>query len=485
MIAGLNNKDYWDKQEEIRVEMQAKQYNYYIGSQNSVCDYLNKALDKIFSSNTTESMKAFYINYVKKIVDQKSVIYNKAATRYLMQDGKKVVEATKKYNKFLPKSINLSNKTAVKMAILSNVSLTQVLYDRDSNKIRYRVEPSYKYTVKTYENDSYKIKEVRYKTSKEINNDIEEVDVVWTEDLHYYEDINGNRYPVGDNVNMVNPIRDKNGSGIIPFAVLRINDGEDFWGEGLNDIVNANEVINLILTDLLDTGIVMGSATTPLAINLGLDHYIKDGKYGKKELTLGMKHPIAVEDARSNDLVSPSLQFVKPDVRIKEIMDEVERMMKIFAINHGLNPNSMTLDSNSSSGYSKMMDALDEIHIRESMIEQVRTYEDDLFNITRCVINTYNSNLIDWDYDIKVDFAEVNIPLSPQEWSLKISEEYKFNLRTPVDFLIDINSDLTREQAEKIIEENAKYNKDFNLNDFVQAVNVPTTELSTSKVNKQ
>jgi len=472
-----DNKRFWDEQRRKRIDIQRKQYMYYVASEVHIDGYLKEALSHLFDSSTTNSMKNFYINFVKKIVDQKAIIYNKAAVRNLTIDGKVDADITKKYNKYLSKGVNLSNKTAVKMAVLSNTSLTQVIYDRDAEKLKYRVEPSYKYDVVVDDSDPYILKEVRYRIYNESID--QELDVVWTKDSHYYEDDKGNRLAVGDNVNMINPYN------IIPFAVMRINDGEDFWGEGLNDIVNFNEILNLILTDLLDTGIIMGSATTPVGINLGLNEYIGKNPEDKKTLKLGMKHPLTVENADAIGKVAPSLTFVKPDVRIKEIMDEVERLMKIFAINHGLNPNSMTLNSNSSSGYSKMMDALDEIHIRESMIEQGRAYEEELFNISRRILNVHTKENFPDDLEVKVDFAEVSLPLSPQEWSLKVSEEFKFNLKTPVDFLIELNNDLTVEEAEAIIERNTKYNKSFEINDFIQATNVPKTETTTAQVNKQ
>lgn len=464
-----------------RIAQQEKQYKYYVGDKKAIEAYLEEALSVNFSSETTVTMIKHYINITKKVIDQLSILYNKAAKRTILINGKPDEELTKLYNSLLPNNVNTVDKTALRLARLNNVSLTYVFLDKKNKKIVYRVEPAYKLYVEANENNVNEIELIAFDRYYKINEKEEEkYTVVWTKDKHYLLDSNYNQLPIGDNIDMVNPYKDIRGNGIIPFAVLRINEAEDFWGEGQNDLVNFNEIINVMLTDLLDNGILMGSAVTPLAINLDLLHKTENGEEVPTKLSLGMKHPINVENVRANDLVTPKLEFVKPDTPINDIRDIIDWHIKLIAITKGLNPNSLIMETKSTSGYSKIMDALEEIHIREDIIEQAKMYEKERFEITRAIINAHALELgiksIPDEAELKINFAEVNIPMTVQEKWLNRAQEYKFNLKTPKDFLIEDDKDFTEIEADNRIKENIAYNKEAILNDFTMPVNIQQTE---------
>lgn len=479
----LAYKKFLNDNDSVRIAEQRKQYEYYTGNQEAIKSYLEDLLSVNFSSDTTNSMIKHWINITKKIIDQLSVLYNKAAKRTILIDGKPDKELTNYYNSLLPLNINAVDKIALRLARLNNVSLTQVYMDKRKKKLIYRVEPAWKISVVSDDIDVNKIKVLSYERYYAIDEENEEKYlIVWTEDNHYMMDSRNQILPVGDNFEMVNPYKDVDGYGIIPFAVLRINEAEDFWGEGQTDLVNFNEVINLLLTDLLDSGLIMGSAVTPVATNLNLRYKNQDGTYTHFPVSIGMKNPIVVEDVR-NDMVQPKLEFVKPEAPISEIIAAIDNQIKMIAIIKGLNPNTLLAETKATSGYSKIMDSLEEIHIREDVIEQTRAYEEQRFNISRAVINAHANELgirtIPDNATLKVNFAEVSIPKTVQEKWLDREQMIKFNLATPKDFLMEDDKDISETDAEIRINENMEYNKNFNINDFKQAQNVEKTDKIT------
>lgn len=478
----LSYKRFKNTQEIERIKKQEKQYKYYIGDESAILNYLEDALSINFDTDTTVDMIKHYINLTKKVIDQLSILYNKSAIRTILIDDRPDEELTKYYNSLLPININTVDKMAIRLARLSNVSLTQVFFDKKKRRLVYRVEPAYKFYVESNEINVNEMELLAYDRYYTIGDKEELYTVVWTNEAHYKLDSYDNNIPVGNNLEMVNPYKDSYGNGIIPFAVLRVNESEDFWGEGQNDLINFNEIINIMLSDLLDSGILMGSAVTPVATNLDLVYKAEDGSTRPKKLSIGMKHPITAENVRS-DMVTPKLEFIKPDTPIQEIRDIIDWHIKLIAITKGLNPNSLIMETKSTSGYSKIMDAMEEIHIREDIIEQTRIYEEDRFNITKSIINAHANELnlkpIPDNAKLKVNFAEVNIPKTVQELWLDRELKFKYNLQTPSDWLLDDDKDLEKSDAEYRINENSLINSQFKINEFKQATNVEQTDLKT------
>lgn len=472
----LAYNQFQEDENNSRVVEQKKQYDYYMGNQTAIKEYLEEALSYSFSSDTTVNMIKHWINLTKKVIDQLSVLYNKAAKRTILINGVPDKELTDYYNSILPSNINTVDKMALRLARLNNVSLTQIFIDKKTKQLVYRVEPAWKVSVVSDENNPNKMDLLAYQRYYKHNGEDELYYVVWTDNNHYIVDRNENEVPVGDNIDMINPY------GTIPFAVLRVSEADDFWGEGQSDLVNFNEIINLLLTDLLDSGLIMGSAVTPVATNLNLRYKSEDGTFKPYPLSIGMKHPLVAEDVRT-EMVQPRLEFVKPDAPIAEIMKSIDDQIKLIAITKGLNPNTLIAEVKSTSGYSKIMDSLEEIHIREDVIEQTRAYEEDRFNISRAVINAHAAELglktIPDNAILKVNFAEVNIPKTVQEKWLDREQLIKFNLATPVDFLMEDDKDISEADAEMRLKKNAEFNKNFQINDFTRAVNVEQTEKKT------
>lgn len=454
-----------------RIEQQEKLYAYYVGDEEAIYDYLEKALQINFSSVTINNMYKYYLNITEKVINQLSILYNKSAKREVLINGKVDIELSKLYNSLLPDNINSIDKLALSLARLLNVSLTTVGFDKDDKKIVYRVDPSHVFMVKSKKENINKINQISYGYYEEKRDGKNElITVVWTKDLHYEIDSNGNRRSVGDNVDMINPYN------IIPVAVFRIKESADFWGFGCNDLVSYNEVINMMLIDLYDSGFVGSAYGTPLFTNCEIMKKKIDGSDTIGTIPMGAKNPVIVENVNTN-MVKPTIEYATPKVDLTSIREAIDWQIKTIGVMKGLNPNSLLTEVKSTSGYSKIMDSIEEIHIREGVIEQALTYEKDRFRVTKAVINTYANELgysmIPDNAEIKVTFNKVYVPKGDQEKWLDRESNYKYNTQSPADWLIEEGLANNSMEAEDILKTNKELNNKFPINEVKQAINIP------------
>ena len=76
------------------------------------------------------------------------------------------------------------------------------------------------------------------------------------------------------------------------------------------------------------------------------------------------------------------------------------------------------------------------------------------------VWNEHNPDkLIDIKSKLRIDFGEIEFPLSMDERGRDISVNVMNNIKTPIDYIMDDNPDLTREEAEKKFTENKAFNE--------------------------
>lgn len=488
----LAYKEHLYKQNQERIKEQEKQYAYYSGDSDKVIDYLKKALEITYTSEDIEEMQLNYINLTKKMIDQMAVVYREPASRYFeslkpikvkdeqgneITDDKAQKELTMKFNSILPTNMNSIDKEAHRLAKLSNCSLTFIKVDKKNKTIKYVINPIHKYDIELDEDGG--IEELKYKKYFRVGNQDELFTVVWTKDKYYLVDELGNETALKDNPDKTNPY------GEIPASLLKINLSDDIYGEGQNDLINISEQINLLLTKLVNSDIILGTEGTTVAINLGFHKKSRiDGSDVFKEIRTGKKHPISVDNVRATDLVPPSLQHVTTTPYINEIKDFIDWYIKFIASMKGLNPSAILAQLKDTSDYQKIMDAIDQMEMRKDDLEACRIYEKERYRLTKLVWNTHAKELgvdelKDEGFEFKIDFAEIGIHKTIQDEQAEFEFQLKYNLTTPAEFLILKNPDLTLEQANEIIAKNKKANdllsvKKTRLESLINGADTPT-----------
>ena len=466
-LTDLVYSEFQSKNDAVRIKQQEKLFYYYSGRHDKIISYLENALGLTFNSYDIAEFQKNYINITKKVVDQLAVVYRRPAVRYFIdeQDDFRKRGKTPKtdyYNSILPMKINSKDRKAHRFAKLFNTSITEVYFHE--GKINYMTHPSFYYDIEFDPIDIYKPTMVAYSKMMIIGGKEEIVKVVWTKDDHYALTQNGNDIAVGSNKKMVNPY------GVLPFAINMEEEGEDFWGEGMHDLINANEQVNFLLTDLINGGVIMQAWGTPVAVNLQLQRKNTDGTTYEKRVQMGPKHPLTVENVR-NDEVQPTLTYANANPMIKEVMDTVDWMINKIAITKGLNPASVIAEmkGRDTSGYSKIIDSLDQMEIRQDSIEACREFEENRFRITKA-INNYHYETEKGKYELQkidselvVDFADIELPLDPQNQLEKDQFELKRNIISIIDIARRQNPDLTDEEIKTVLRGNKQINEEFEI----------------------
>jgi len=456
----------------IRINEQKKLFDYYQNDQRAILEHLDKALGITFHADDLEDLQRNYINIVTKTVDQLSIVYRNPAKRALIKDGekteqiKKEIEENSAYYNNLLFAVNTADKTASRYAKLCNTSLTYVYFDK--GKIKYKVLPTWLFDIITSDEDPYQIEQVSYKTYF----GDEEYRVVWTNEEYYkckslkFKDIvfQGDKEVVNDS-----PYGIRNPYGIIPYAVLRLKEQGNFYGNGMTDLVNGNEQINVILTELMNEHILMGGAGTVLATNCNLAKKKTDGSTSIKHVKVGRKHPIVMDNV-TTDQVPPSIEYVSTNPLMSELKETVDWYIKMFAMSKGLNPNSFLSEVQDTSGFSKVMDAFEQLELRKDDIEPCRIFEDDRFNVTK-IINNFHASTTDRslyklqpiksEYYLKVDFAEVETYLTPEQQDAKDKRDLELNMINVYDLMRRANPDLSDEEIDLQLTKNKGINDKF------------------------
>uniref|UniRef100_A0A6M3JXS6 Putative portal protein n=1 Tax=viral metagenome TaxID=1070528 RepID=A0A6M3JXS6_9ZZZZ len=464
-------KGYLTGEDEQRASDQEKAYWYYECEKKYIAKYLDDVLVISFEDEDLEEMQKAYINITKKIINQTSVIYRRPAVRKIKIDDKENEELTSYYNEHLPSNINTKNKKTHRLSKLLNKTLTRVYFDKEQKRIQYLIEPSHVYRVVVDDEYRDKIKLLAY--DKMLPDGVAYT-IIWTKDENYRITKDGKILSLPNNESKKNPY------GIIPYAALEMEEMYDYWGSPQNDLINVNEQINLLKTLLINDHVILGSGGTILGVNLTPSKRGKE-KSGSRRIRTGRRHPILVDDLR-NDQVPPSLTHITSNPQITEMMNLIDWEIKSIASMKGLDPNAFLTEVKATSGFSKVMDGIVQMEIRQDDIEPCREYETELFEITK-IINNYHvrdgMKMIPKEAKIDIDFAEIEQikTFSEEKEEREFNKEH--NLETPIDWMIQKNPDLDEPEAIEQLRKNRLINTTEGSNEKPNMV-----ESLISKLNK-
>jgi hypothetical protein len=112
------------------------------------------------------------------------------------------------------------------------------------------------------------------------------------------------------------------------------------------------------------------------------------------------------------------------------------------------------------SGFALKISNIGKLEARENQIPMYRLKERELYEVEKIVWNYHNpSKRIADEAEFQVDFAEVNIPKSPDEQVTQDEFDLRHNLTTEVEILMRKNPDLTEEMAKELYIKNKTFNE--------------------------
>lgn len=400
------------RKEKVRKDAAAKRLKFYFDQQT---DELYKALATRYAK--PQDFRLFEVNAVKKIVNRRSTVYQGNPHRTFegvdQETGEELYRSIK---------ANIVLKKANRLTKLLKTTLLQVRWDEDAERVMLDIvtpnvadaffadpERPQRFIV------THPVKEDAWLTTYSD----------WTAQSYEKRDHRGERIRLQTNPGGVNPY------GVLPFVPLfDYHPDDEFWLPGGDDIINAQEAVNVALANLW-RGIEYQTSGQAWA----------SGIPATAELLVGPDRAVTLPE-------NGKFGFSSPDAPIEEVLKAIEFVLKQTAVANDLAANIFELDPRAESGAAKFAEKQDLLEARADELELWRTYEAQLFEIIKTVWNTHRPGTIPEDATVAVDFAEVGESVREVEKLQAYQLRLDLGIASPVDLLMRDNPDIrTREDA--------------------------------------
>lgn len=427
--------------ERQRIQMAIRAYQYYKNDLVGIKTYLGNYLAEMINEATLSKMPLVVLNYIPKIVKRLTLAYNKAPISEIGESESKEQQLYAQWTR----NLNRYRKEFHRQGKLFNTILVRPIPDEEKKQFKYLILNRGICEVQSDKADHLKPNQVSYQVPHPTKED-EDITLVWTKDEYYALDKSGKRIPSiemsdGTVINGENPY------GKIPFVILRFDESSDFWGDGMNDIVTANEHLNARLTDTFYKMFL--SFGIPMGVNLGLK---------AQDFVLSPDTPIMVNNAKLDQQI-PDLKFITPDQKIE--LDKVvsDWFINEMGVTKGLPAGAFAEKETAISGYSKMIDNLELIDLNEDDKEALAEFEYELFDMQKLVLEKELG--IQLKGDLNFEFTPIEFPKSDQEIWFNREKEFQYNISSPLDWLREYRPQATNEELIQMLKETQLTNSEY------------------------
>ena len=139
-------------------------------------------------------------------------------------------------------------------------------------------------------------------------------------------------------------------------------------------------------------------------------------------------------------------------------MKYIESRLQTLLANYGMKAN-MNEKGQPQSGFAIKLSNLELLERRTQQIDDIfRGREQKVYNVVRAMSDYHKLGYNLPDARLRVDFPEVEFPLAPDEYRAQVDWEIKNNLTTLAKVMMAENPDLSEEEAEQMILDNAEKN---------------------------
>lgn len=465
---------YWRKTETRRVMDAQRLWAWYFNVREEILRYIRRAMHPLFKLETLARLNIRTLNIVARVIGKLALNYKDPPKRQLdgglrnevkpAADGEapEIITVQSSDDKIFQdlireSSYNRKAKEWHRLGKLFNTVLVQPVWRPDKTKsaggwIDFIVHTPAWCSVKEDPSDFLRASAFWYPTWSSVNGVLQQTLIFWSETDHYLIDALGNKIAPDQNPGMENPYNR------LPAVVLRFSEGIDFWGEGMWELVDGNEEVATQFSNLMYVAILQGHGQA-VAINMNLPASVQ----------IGPDRPIVVEKAAgSTELAPPSFTFENPSAPIQEIRDMIDWMVKTIQATKGLSPASFAVETSIASGVSKMMDSVDIQEMRADDTAVLQDFELRLFEVVRTVWNYHaSSQKISEKAIFSIEFAEPKVVKTTDEKTKERESKLKLGTASRVDFIMEDNPGMSREDAtkklEQIIAEERKFEDKFGL----------------------
>jgi len=431
-----------------RRKKQSDRFNVFIDNFDD--EILNK-IKKQFHQDNLERlyyMIASYYNLFKKVVNSKSLLYKKEASRkWMKRDG---ITEDDKYSEYLAgTNLHSASQTINKYANANNVSFMRLKPNYEKQIIDYEPVPAENIVILRDENDPLVVTAIMHKIVNDytywLYSDNEktckiskEFDKIYDEQKVVFKDPN------------------KSNTGIIPYVPVwaMAPMANDFWNYTVNDdLYNATLQVNVHLThfnNILKTGCYKQIVFTGIIT--------EDIKSLYNHVTDGM-NPIALKGEQTKvDVLTMSDKY-------SEFMDAIDSIASRVLDQHGFDFETQSKSATKSSGISIKLrqDALDDL--KEEQQPLFREYEKQLAYYTIVMANQVFKTGIDINGTFQINFWEEEHGLTPDDVAV-LDWQMINGIKSVVDVFKKFNPDVPDDMIEQTILDNkAQYKKTLGVAD--------------------
>lgn len=237
---------------------------------------------------------------------------------------------------------------------------------------------------------------------------------------------------------------DVNPYGFIPVSWFQNSMPIDgFWIDKGNPIVEANESYNVAKT-LEKLAITYQMYSTLVTIDLPADN----------QITWGVKAVLNLQGDPTNSNIKPDAKYITPDPKLTEVSEIIENEINAIAGYAGLSKEAYRNETNAfTSGYHLELSKQEVINNAELEKPFYTAAIKDLI-MKACKVFTYHNKIktLDGVNDITIDYQPLTFKRNPIEvWQVRVLEKQN-GIKSAIDFIMEDNPDLTREEAEQIYE---------------------------------
>ena len=393
-----------------------KLLDYYNG--NDTANYISK----MFSGSAFSEIPPVETNITRKFINKMSRIYTIGATRNVNDKYDELTGLKNARMKHIERMTRLCGTVATRV----------VMVDSDTPYFDYR--PVYFFHA-GFGDDPFVPKSISYPVLQPVE------DTSKVEKLQYaYWD--KEKYILMDEDGFVLDEIPHN-YGVLPFIFThRENQTDSFYVEGANDIVNANEHVNIAMTEM-QLGLRFQMFGQPVMTGAEMGNKQRTGSDVTLELPEGSTYEI-----------------VAPQGNVEGVIENVKFLVELVAQNNHLWVQWSEQGGEVPSGISLMIKDLERTEDYQDDLELWRMYEDDLYIIERQIAASSGVSL---PKDLGLDFKEPEYPKTVQDQILWDKHRLELNLVNETELLMEYNNDLTQEQAELTIASNKQRNQKLSI----------------------
>lgn len=287
-------------------------------------------------------------------------------------------------------------------------------------------------------------------------------------------------YKVVNERNLAEGAEESNPYGVIPLVPFRDytpRDGGYFARVG-EELVNAQDSLNVKLTEL-NYLLKFQSFSVPVITNPAV------GADGQLTISIDPSKPIVIKDSKEQ---AGKFEFVTPQARLAEVQEAVDKeYLRIFSF-YGVPTGDFVATAERQSAEAMKANNAKIEEFREAhgamFLPQIR----ELLRIIRIIYNAHSTGAKFSEDDPTIDIQPSEINLADPE---EVRKDYDWKLGhaliTEAQILVELEDDLTLEEAEEIIAENRK-SKQQNIPAQLKGAQVgpeekPTEEPSSADLN--